>query len=674
MRWTVGLMMSMAVCGCGTDEPTQAGKPEEPALLTRQDAEPAGEHCGLGGTAIRAGLDRNGNGQLDADEVEHTDYVCSAKPTVLFRQLPLAAGAQCPRGGSLVQTGVDDNGNGRLDDDEVDLTSVLCDSLELWDGDFTAQDWADSARVAALRGARVVTGSLEIVGDAPVELPALELVVGNLSAGGAVALPALRTIGGNASLGVSRSGEPALPMLEQIGGNASLGSGGEHPLAVPALARIGGALSVGGIGAHLVDAPVLGEVGGGLTVPFGTTGEVALTGLRKIGGDVRTVSDVAALRLDALESIGGQIHLDARLLPRLVLPALQTLGGDLWIRSTAITELAMARLTHIGGTVDLSDLTALTTVSLPAMFDIDGGISMFHDTALTTLDLGTLGFVEGSITIFAAPALTNLSVASLVAVGERDDHVSLQLTNTGLETLALRSLESLDGSLSVSGQPALREIQLGQLTRATAIGVGEAPVLDSLTAPKIKTLGQINFQDTGLHTVSFGQLTTISGALAIFNAPLQDLSGFPALRSVGLLDLTQLTRLRDLTGLTALHSLGSLRLQLNPALISLAGLENVSDLSGFLWLSGNQALTSVAALNLVGHIGNLVNLEGNPLLKELKLTRLRTIGGGLRIAFTALTSLDGVPNLRSVVGELDMTSNDGLSAEQVRAFQTQIGL
>jgi hypothetical protein len=46
------------------------------ALIAQED-EPAGEHCANGGVRIDTGLDKNGNHELDAKEIEQTSYVCN---------------------------------------------------------------------------------------------------------------------------------------------------------------------------------------------------------------------------------------------------------------------------------------------------------------------------------------------------------------------------------------------------------------------------------------------------------------------------------------------------------------------------------------------------------------------------------------------------------------------
>jgi hypothetical protein len=60
--------LAAILAGCAAD-----GAPG--ALLDFTD-EPAGSNCPVGGTRIDAGRDDDGDGQLDADEVDTTTFVC----------------------------------------------------------------------------------------------------------------------------------------------------------------------------------------------------------------------------------------------------------------------------------------------------------------------------------------------------------------------------------------------------------------------------------------------------------------------------------------------------------------------------------------------------------------------------------------------------------------------
>src|ERR1044071_6304571 len=225
--WLWTLVASVMLVGCDGGEVTQSPAPpptKEPSLLVRRDLEPAGKNCPYGGTAIRSGLDRNGDGVLGDDEVQNTTYACNPATSVLVRRDPIAPSLDCPDGGVAVQTGIDDNGDNVLEDAEIDQTTRSCNSLELWNGDFLASHWADPVKVAALQGARVVTGSLEISSTTPVTLPLLEQVGGDLSATSpSIALPALHQVGGKVEIWSAVIATP-FTALQRVGGTLFIAS------------------------------------------------------------------------------------------------------------------------------------------------------------------------------------------------------------------------------------------------------------------------------------------------------------------------------------------------------------------------------------------------------------------------------------------------------------------
>ena len=120
--------------------------------LVRIDGEPAAANCAGGGARISAGLDANGNGVLDGNEVSSTRYVCAgvqgsngsnatgngtngsngANGTNGFQGLIVIttepAGANCANGGKKATSGLDANRNSALDAGEVAHTSYLCDA------------------------------------------------------------------------------------------------------------------------------------------------------------------------------------------------------------------------------------------------------------------------------------------------------------------------------------------------------------------------------------------------------------------------------------------------------------------------------------------------------------------------------------------------------------------
>jgi hypothetical protein len=125
------------------------------STLALRGAEPAGQNCPSGGVRIDTGFDRNGNGQLDASEIDLTGYVCNGVDGATGPTGPTGAlgnsdydgtghnslvnvtpfdgtRGDCDEGGLEVETGLDDGGatdtadDGILGATEVDETQILC--------------------------------------------------------------------------------------------------------------------------------------------------------------------------------------------------------------------------------------------------------------------------------------------------------------------------------------------------------------------------------------------------------------------------------------------------------------------------------------------------------------------------------------------------------------------
>ncbi|WP_425117469.1 DUF7151 family protein [Archangium violaceum] len=156
------------VCNGARGEPGPAGGPMGPSgpegkrALVKTSAEAAGANCATGGIKLEAGVDADGNGTLDAPEVDWalTRYVCNGSQGIqgvpgakgdpgtkgdkgdkgdtgatgaagaraLVKTSAEAAGANCATGGVKLEAGVDANGNSTLDTAEVDaaLTRYVC--------------------------------------------------------------------------------------------------------------------------------------------------------------------------------------------------------------------------------------------------------------------------------------------------------------------------------------------------------------------------------------------------------------------------------------------------------------------------------------------------------------------------------------------------------------------
>jgi hypothetical protein len=118
--WASLVLATLAGCGDGggddggDDDGAMPEPPDEPALVTRSDPEPAGANCAAGGTAVHAGLDEDGDCVLDDDEIDRTEFLCDLPSDQLVREDELPPDEACPAGGSAIHTGSDDDGDGVL--------------------------------------------------------------------------------------------------------------------------------------------------------------------------------------------------------------------------------------------------------------------------------------------------------------------------------------------------------------------------------------------------------------------------------------------------------------------------------------------------------------------------------------------------------------------------------
>jgi hypothetical protein len=112
--------------------------------------EPAGANCANGGQRIDYGIDDDGNGTLEAGEIDGTAYACDGATggtglQSLVTTTPEPAGANCASGGQRIDYGIDDNSNGTLDAGEVDGTAYTCNgavvSQTIVNGSFETGDY-----------------------------------------------------------------------------------------------------------------------------------------------------------------------------------------------------------------------------------------------------------------------------------------------------------------------------------------------------------------------------------------------------------------------------------------------------------------------------------------------------------------------------------------------------
>lgn len=166
---------SSYVCNGGTGGTGSAGNDGDQALVA-VSTEPAGAHCADGGQRIDVGIDDNGNGTLDAGEIDSTQYVCNGGDSLLaLTNEP--AGTHCLAGGQRIDTGIDDDGDGTLEASEIDHTAYVCNVsagyvyLANWAGfnsgfdeyDIAANTWRSAAPLPSPSRGQITTAGLGVV-------------------------------------------------------------------------------------------------------------------------------------------------------------------------------------------------------------------------------------------------------------------------------------------------------------------------------------------------------------------------------------------------------------------------------------------------------------------------------------------------------------------------------
>lgn len=143
--------------------------------------EPAGANCANGGQRVDYGIDDDHDATLDVEEIDGTVYVCNGENGSdgtngvgsLLNLTPEPPGGNCQAGGTRVDFGVDDNGNGTLEAGEIDGTQYVCNGvntaecfIDFSDGWATAGEGADPTDYYAAWGVTFVGKYGLIGGDA----------------------------------------------------------------------------------------------------------------------------------------------------------------------------------------------------------------------------------------------------------------------------------------------------------------------------------------------------------------------------------------------------------------------------------------------------------------------------------------------------------------------------
>jgi hypothetical protein len=274
-----------------------------------------------------------------------------------------------------------------------------------------------------------------------------------------------------------------------------------------------------------------------------------------------------------------------------------------------------------------------------------------------------LGIVTGDVVVAANPSFTSLrGLGSLHTVGGtylvqgNDGLVSLHglerlrsaeslaivADNQLVDLTGLDSLGDFGGTLRISNNAALQKLTgLEQLTRCgRGLQLRANPQLRDLGAlGQLREAGSLELaSNDALASVTLPALQTVSVRVLI--------TGNSALTEVSLPALTATGDFIRLDGNAALTSFRA------PQLLTAGGL-----------LAGNDtAIRSLALPGLV-YVTGVVDLRGLPLLAQLSLDNLTSIGADLLLSsLSQLGSLSGLPRLRTIGGNFTASSNAALTS------------
>jgi hypothetical protein len=620
--------------------------PSLPAVLVRRVPLEPGTPCQAGGTRVEAGTDANGDGQLDADEVRSTEYVCQNEPTlsppVLVTQTPEPPGSHCAAGGLLVRAGVDTNRDGTLDESEVERSLYGCQSEPPQVVLRTRSEPAGTK--CAVGGVAVQAGTDAdkdgVLGDGEVETtsyvcdesPEAVLVATNPLLNGGATCPdgGLEILAGTDSDrdGVLDFSEVSVRRqvckVKEPGwtyfGDYDIRTAADV-VALQGAGRIRGALLVRGSEVEQIDLPSLKSV----------DGRVLLWGNPKLA------------RFSAgIEELGSifQVH-DNPLLTSVFITGDGELRGDVAITfNPLLRHLSLGYgFTRILGSVSVEDNAALLSLaSLAGVRRVGGNVSVARNASLEISgwypqSYGPV-FIGGRLTVSSNPKLSEFTT-TLESVGEGihvTDNPNLYRFGASIKVLPgslllqnnpkLSALEGLEQLRIVGGDLTLEqldELETLHLEALTSVGgnfsfIGNEMMWHFFYMDHLLFIGgELRLLDNPRLAFLFSNLAAVGGGVWIErNDVLRQLGGLGWLSRLSSLHVLDNPRLLSLSGLRRLSSVDDLAVSRNPQLIALE-LPELTSVSSLL-ITDNTALPTCLATALTGQLSpppSVVTISGN---------------------------------------------------------------
>lgn len=217
-----------------------------------------------------------------------------------------------------------------------------------------------------------------------------------------------------------------------------------------------------------------------------------------------------------------------------------------------------------------------------------------------------------------------------------EGHVFVEALDGDLPDLTC--LTVVTGDLVIEGNPGLRS--LDGLVELRTIG-GDLVVRDN---PELEDL-------LGLGRVLRAASVTIEG-----NDALVDLEGLDKLTDADQLVVADNASLQTLEGMLALGAAfsGDLLVLDNPSLVSVSGLDALTNLGGTLEISGNRALTDLDGLDALRTVADTLRVHDNATLTDvLALHGVQYVGGDLLVTENPALAAKAVDSLSAAILEVE---------------------
>lgn len=641
-------------------------------VLSRTTALEPGEECPAGGTLVQSGIDLNDNGILDDTEIKTQEVTCfpeeEPNDTLILIETE-TPGSNCANGGSKVSTGVDDNGNGVLDEEEVQSSQYLCDDAPLLDPQplVEVEDEGEGTN-CTYGGTRISSGNddnqngiLEaeevdsvsyLCDDPPAEPPPATLVSLETEQAGTNCPEG----GTRISSGLDENSDGILDEEEIDTTQYICNPEVPDPPVTLVLSETvepgpdcpaGGTRIVTGIDEDLDELLSEEEIEDVTFICNGIPGD--LNADRCTGGailegafDIQTVEDLA--QFDGVVCIKGALIINGSSLTNFTgLEGIVEISDDLVVtNNNSLTSLqGLENLIEVKGDFSLNNNNALEEVShLTSLSDVRGTFLINNNDVLSAvLGLDSLYELSGALFISNNDALSSLSgfsnLSELGSFSLENNNSLLTLNDFSALTIVRENLYVL----SMNGLAAIEFAQLDTIAGVLMIRYHDNPTLVSF--PALTYLGSTMYIETNesIETVSAPLLSWAGGGFSFkTNASLQTvimpelvyLSGtfyFLSNSSLISFDLTKLSTIggdfyfsvndaiQDFNGLDNLKSVGGwFYIGVNNSLETSEGFSSLISTGEYFLILANPSLTSVSDFSSLQDVGGYFKIEDNPLL------------------------------------------------------------